>query len=71
MHARKVNQHLFVVNDGDREWAVMYSPSGYMTITNEKVQRIKPDGALGKRILRAVAEAQCRGRHPAGHRHRV
>lgn len=59
---------MWEVREGNRWWTVSASNNA---IFNEKLQPIKPIGALGKRILRAVAEAQCRGRHPAGHRHRV
>lgn len=59
---------LWEVREGSRWWTVSASNSA---IFNEKLTPIKTTGELGKRILRAVADAQCRGRHPHGHQHRV
>lgn len=59
---------LWEVREGKRWWTVSASNNA---IFNEKLQPIKPNGELGKRILRAVAEAQCRGSHPHGHVHRI
>lgn len=69
MRAKQDRDGLWVVTEGQRWWSVYLR--GKAAIYNEKLTPVKADGALGKRILRAVAEAQCRGRHPAGYRHKV
>lgn len=46
------------VRDGNRWWTVHIRPSGAAHICNEKLTVVKPHGALGKRILRAIAAAQ-------------
>lgn len=62
MRARQDRDGLWVVTEGQRWWSVHIHPSGASTIRNEKLMPVKPHGALGKRLLRAVAEAQGRRR---------
>ncbi len=49
---------LWEVREGERWWTVSIRPSGAAHICNEKLTVVNPHGALGKRILRAVADAQ-------------
>jgi len=52
-------EDLWEVRDGDRWWTVHLPVyKGPAHICNEQLVVIKSDGALGKRILRAVAVAQ-------------
>lgn len=50
--------NLWEVREGERWWTVSIRPSGAAHICNEKLSVIKPHGALGKRILAAIAKAQ-------------
>lgn len=59
MRARySATDNLWEVREGERWWSVSIRPSGAAHICNEKLSVIKPHGALGKRILAAVAKAQ-------------
>lgn len=59
MHARfDDHDDFWEVRDGNRWWTVHIRPSGAAHICNEKLAVVKPSGALGKRILRAVAAAR-------------
>lgn len=45
--------NMWEVRDGKRWWTVTF-PGGKPYICNEKLTVVKPDGDLGKRILRAI-----------------
>lgn len=49
---------IWEVREGARWWTVSIHPSGAALICNEKLTVVKPHGALGKRILAAIAKAQ-------------
>lgn len=57
-HARYfAREGLWEVREGKRWWTVSIGANGAAYICNENLGVIKPDGALGKNILRAVNHA--------------
>ena len=62
MRARKEKDGLWIVTEGRRWWTVHIKNSGAAYICNEHLTVIRPHGALGKRIISAVAAAQALSR---------
>ena len=67
MRARQSSHGGWTVVDTDRNIAYLISfGRGGVSIANDSERSVKPDGDLGRKILRAIEMERAYMRHPAG-----